>query len=63
MDGMEHNLQMIGLGEVGYFIMVGALSSGATHSEAFDIVTAFYIAGLITNHNNSGEEDEEAPES
>jgi hypothetical protein len=63
MDGMEANLQMIGLGEVGYFIMVGALSSGASHSEAFDIVTAFYIAGMITNRPDSGEEDEEAPES
>lgn len=60
MDGMEANLRMIGLGEVGYFIMVGALSSGASHSEAFDIITAFYVAGLMTNR--SGEGDEETPE-
>jgi hypothetical protein len=59
MDGMEANLRMIGLGEVGYFIMVGALSSGASHAEAFDIMTAFYVAGLMTNRSDPGEEDEE----
>jgi len=61
---MEANLQMIGLGEVGYYIMVGAYSAGASPSEAFDCVTAFYVAGLMTNRSNdSGEEDEETPES
>ena len=56
MDGMEANLRMIGLGEVGYFIMVGALSSGASHAEAFDIMTAFYVAGLMTNLSDEKEE-------
>jgi len=64
MDSMEGRLAFMGLGETGYLILVGAYSAGATPSEAFDVITAFYVAGLIVNRSNdSGEEDEETPES
>jgi hypothetical protein len=59
MGGMENRLAMIGLGEVGYYIMVGAYSAGASPSEAFDCLTAFYVAGIMTNRSDPGEEDEE----
>jgi hypothetical protein len=51
----------MGLGETGYLILVGAYSAGASPSEAFDVLTAFYVAGLITNRS-TGEEDETAAE-
>lgn len=52
MDSTETNLAMIGLGEVGYYIIVGAISCGATRQEAMDVATAFYIAARA-----SGEEE------
>ena len=61
MDDMEYRLAMMGVGETGYLVMVGAYSAGASSSEAFDVVVAFYVAGLLVQRNTEGEEDEEAP--
>jgi len=63
MDEMENRLAMIGVGETGYLVLIGAYSAGASPSEAFDVVTAFYVAGLMLNRNESGEDDEETPTS
>ena len=61
MDDMENRLAMMGLGETGYLVMVGAYSAGAAASEAFDVIVAFYVAGMIANRI-TGEDDEETPE-
>ena len=58
MDDMENRLAMMGLGETGYLVMVGAYSAGASASEAFDVLTAFYVAGMVANRD-TGEDDEE----
>ena len=62
MDDMENRLAMMGLGETGYLVMIGAYSSGASSPEAFDVIVAFYVAGMIANRI-TGEENEETPTS
>lgn len=62
MDSMENRLAMIGIGETGYLVMIGAYSAGASPSEAFDVLTAFFVSGLIVN-GHTGEEDEETSSS
>jgi hypothetical protein len=56
-DSMENNLAMMGLGETGFFILMGARSAGSSISMAFDVLVAFYVAGMIANP--SGDRDEE----
>jgi len=59
MDDMENRLAMMGLGETGYLVMVGAYSAGAAASEAFDVIVAFYVAGMIANRITGEESDED----
>jgi hypothetical protein len=62
MDDMENRLAMMGLGETGYLVMTGAACAGASSAEAFDVIVAFYVAGMIANRI-TGEDDEETPSS
>lgn len=59
MDEMENRLSVMGLGETGYLVMTGAICAGASGAEAFDVLTAFFVAGLMTNRSPEKEEEED----
>jgi len=60
---IEDKKAMKDLGRIGYFIMIGAIESGANIVEA-SLVTSSYFAGLIHGAKKDEEEkDEETPSS
>jgi pyrroline-5-carboxylate reductase len=59
MDEMENRLSMIGLGEMGYFIYLGAIAAGADSREAMIVLTAFFQAGAQANYTPTEVDDEE----